>query len=301
VKNPHFHAAEQVKTERITFWVTENQHSELLRFRAGQLDITETIPDSQINWLRDNMSDALRIHPYYGTFFLGLNLNDQWLANRQLRQALSLAIDRQILTDKVLKSGQLPATQIVPPGSSAVSKAGFDLQAAKKRLLQSGFKTATHTLEILYNNSDNQKKVALAVAAMWRQNLGIKTRLKSVEWKVFVNARKGPNKQVFRSGWIADYRDPINFLNLFHSQSHFNFYGYQNDKYDALLQQLRQPKPNRAALLTQAESILQHDLPVIPLYHYVSRHLVQPHIQGYIDNDMDRHLSRYLYSTPAGE
>ena len=139
------------------------------------------------------------------------------------------------------------------------------------------------------------------MAAMWRQNLGIKTRLKSVEWKVFVNARKGPNKQVFRSGWIADYRDPINFLNLFHSQSHFNFYGYQNDKYDALLQQLRQPKPNRAALLTQAESILQHDLPVIPLYHYVSRHLVQPHIQGYIDNDMDRHLSRYLYSTPAGE
>jgi len=301
VKNPHFHAAEQVKTERITFWVTENQHSELLRFRAGQLDITETIPDSQINWLRDNMSDALRIHPYYGTFFLGLNLNDQWLANRQLRQALSLAIDRQILTDKVLKSGQLPATQIIPPDSSAVSKAGFDLQAAKKHLLQSGFKKATHTLEILYNNSDNQKKVALAVAAMWRQNLGIKTRLKSVEWKVFVNARKGPNKQVFRSGWIADFRDPINFLNLFHSQSHFNFYGYQSDNYDALLQQLRQPKPNRTALLTQAESILQHDLPVIPLYHYVSRHLVQPHIQGYIDNDMDRHLSRYLYSSPTGE
>ena len=305
VKNPHFHAAEQVRTDRVIFWVTENQHSELLRFRAGQLDITETIPDSQINWLRENLPNALRIHPYYGTFFLGLNLNDRWLANRQLRQALSLAIDRRILTDKVLKSGQLPATQIVPtnasPDENANSKAGLDLQAAKQLLVQSGFKTASQTLEILYNNSDNQKKVALAVAAMWRQNLGIKTRLRSVEWKVFVNTRTGPNKQVFRSGWIADYRDPINFLNLFHSESHFNFYGYQSNGYDALIEQLRGPNPNRDSLVAQAESMLQHDLPVIPLYHYVSRHLVQPHIQGYINNDMDRHLSRYLYSVPAGD
>lgn len=297
-KNTYFHAASEVKIDEINYWVTENQNSELLRFRAGALDITETIPDSQITWLKQNLSQELRIAPYYGTFFLGLNLNHKKLNDPFLRQSLSAAIDRTILVEKVLKSGQLPANGIVPiTAKESANQSGFNLTKAKQLLTKSSFNRQTDVLEILYNNSNNQKKVALAVAAMWRQNLGIKSKLKNQEWKVFVNSRKGDNKQVFRSGWIADYYHPLNFLELFYSQSHFNFYAFNNKAYDLLIDQLRisNSENEQTQLIHQAEQILAIELPVIPLYHYVSRHLVHTTISGFNNNPMDRHLSRYLH------
>ncbi|MCX7552420.1 peptide ABC transporter substrate-binding protein [Marinicella sp. S1101] len=293
-KNPHFHAADDVFTTTVNYWVTENQNSELLRFRAGELDITETIPDNKITWLREHLPDALRIAPYYGTFFLGLNLNDEHLSDPHLRVALSASIDRQILVDKVLKTGQMVAHRIIPTDQSLKGDVAYDLSRAKAALAQSHFKPKTDRLEILYNSSNNQKKVALAVAAMWRQNLGIRSQLKNQEWKVFVNTRKTENKQVFRSGWIADYYDPLNFLELFHSQSNFNFYAFNNKQYDAIIEALRRNNTNKTELINRAEEIIQQEIPVIPLYHYVSRHLVNPQMSGFVDNRMDRHLSRYL-------
>lgn len=293
-KNPYFHSVSDVDIDEVIYWVTENQNSELLRFRAGELDLTETIPDHQIDWLEQNLTEELTISPYYGTFFLGLNLNDKNLSNLPLRKALNHAIDRQILVDKVLKSGQKMAKQIIPVETDHEQDPLFDLDLARHLLRQSDFKPETDRLEILYNNSDNQKKVALAVAAMWRQNLGIKTRLKNQEWKMFVVTRKGTNKQVFRSGWIADYFDPLNFLNLFQTHSHFNFYGYSNPQYDELIKQLNMSRSSEDMLLKKAENILARDLPVIPLYHYVSRHLVSQNLDGFQSNLMDKHLSRYL-------
>ena len=296
-KNLHFHAADEVHIDQVNYWVTENQNSELLRFRAGELDITETIPDSQIKWLQNNLSNELRISPYYGTFFLGLNLNNKHLKDTNLRQSLNAAIDRNILVEKVLKTGQMAATHIIPPEDEFInSTSGFDLLEAKRLLNKSNFNPQSDKLEILYNNSNNQKKVALAVAAMWRQNLGVKTTLKNQEWKVFVNSRRGENKQVFRSGWIADYHDPLNFLELFHSESHFNFYAFNHNGYDQLIELLRitQQANKQALLIQQAENILAAQLPVIPLYFYVSRHLVKTNVSGFENNVMDRHLSRYL-------
>ncbi|WP_162846720.1 peptide ABC transporter substrate-binding protein [Marinicella litoralis] len=296
LKNKHYHQADKVQLKEVVYWVTENQNSELLRFRANELDLTETIPDHQIDWLKKNHPNELKIAPYYGTFFLGLNLNDSLLNNPKLRQALSASIDRDILVNKVLKSGQQAAYAIIPPVEPTPKDPLINIPKAKQLLADSGFNKETDHLEILYNNSDNQKKVALAVAAMWRQNLGIKSRLRNQEWKIFVNTRKSPNKQVFRSGWIADYFSPINFLELFHSNSHFNFYGMKQQKYDDLIDAMNTTTdPSLLNKLTiQAEQILSDELPVIPLYHYVSRHLVAKHIKGYHDNLMDKHLSRYI-------
>lgn len=295
-KNPYFHHADEVSFKQIVYWVTENQNSELLRFRAKELDFTETIPDHQINWLLENHPKELKIAPYYGTFFLGVNLNDKRLKNNNLRQALSAAIDRNILVEKVLKSGQQPAYSIIPPKQVQAKDPIYNLSDAKRWLAASGFQKGTDRLEILYNNSDNQKKVALAVAAMWRQNLGVKSQLRNQEWKVFVNTRKGQNKQIFRSGWIADYFSPINFLELFHSQSHFNFYAMNHQPYDDLVNKMNTTSDAQSLeqLVFDAEQILAKELPVIPLYHYVSRHLVNLDINGYYDNLMDKHLSRYL-------
>ncbi len=307
-KNPHFHDADSVAFARVIYRVTEDPASELKRFRAGELDITETIPDNQIDWIRQHLPQNLRIFPYLGTFFLGLNTDHAPLDNAALREALFWAIDRDILTRKVLKSGQQPAYQLIPPpmgagaGSPPDSRPPFvdwsaQLAYARKQLAESGFKPQTaEPLEILYNSSANQRKVALAVAAMWRQNLGIRSRLRNVEWKVFVHERKKPERQVFRSGWIADVNDPLDFLRLFSSDSPNNYYHYRNPRFDALLGQIRLCQgEQRQQLIGQAERLLLADVPVIPLYFYVSRHLLSDRIGGYVDNVADRHLSRYLH------
>ncbi len=293
-KNLYYHSAASTQINTVKYVVTENQNSELLKFRAGELDITETIPDSQLDWLRENYPKALRIAPYNGSFFLGLNLANKHLKDIQLRKALNAAIDRGILVNKVLKSGQKPAAGLIPMSSNRANN--FDLTKAKYHLSQSNFNPQSDRLELLYNNSNNQKKTALAVAAMWRQFLGIKTQLKNQEWKVFIKTRQGPNKQLFRGGWIADYNDPMNYLQLFESDSRFNYYSFNNPDYDQLLQQIRRTANanKRQNLVKQADSILQSELPLIPLYFYVSRHLVNPELQGYADNLADKHLSRYL-------
>ncbi len=303
-KNRYYKDISHVYFDRVNYWVTENQSSELKRFRAGELDITESIPDSQIHWIQQNLANQLHVFPYLGSFFLGLNLSDMYLKNTQLRQALSMAINRDILTQKVLKTGQQPAYHIVPRDLiSGDEKIEINQQQrnirAKELLKQSGVNVSELTIEILYNNSENQKKVALAIAAMWRQTLGIRTQLLNQEWKVFVNSRKSNKRQAFRSGWIADYADALSFLELFASDSRFNFYHYHNQNYDDLLVKISAATQafEKNNLIRQAEYKLLHDLPVIPLYYYVSRHLVNSQMMGFVDNVADRHLSKYLYRT----
>ena len=300
-KNTHFHAVDSVFFQQVVYWVTEEQSSELKRFRAGELDITETIPDNHIDWLRTNMQDELHIRPYHGVFFLGLNNQHPPLDNVLFRQALSAAIDRNILVEKVLKSGQIPALNLIPPNMydqqlSWQRNMNANPEKARALLQQSGVDVFDLELELLYNNSENQRKVALAVAAMWRQNLGIRARLRNQEWKVFVSARRSPERQVFRSGWIADYSDPLTFLELLQSDGLFNFYRYQDSAYDQWIDQARfmQNPVKRGELMDLAEKKLFQEMPIIPLYFYVSRHLVANDISGYVDNSSDRHLSRYL-------
>lgn len=301
-KNPYYYANNLVYFDQVNYWVTENQSSELKRFRAGELDITESIPDNQMGWIKQNLTNQLHVFPYLGSFFLGINTSDKYLKNRALRQALSLAINRDILTQKVLKSGQQPAYHIIPLELTSAGKEPRMNQQqrnnqAKTFFKQTGLNAEDLTIEILYNNSENQKKVALAIAAMWRQTLGIRAKLLNQEWKVFVNARKSSKRQTFRSGWIADYADALSFLELFVSNSRFNFYHYRSSDYDDLIEKVSSSidESTKNDLIQQAEYKLLHDIPVIPLYYYVSRHLVSSRIMGFVDNVADRHLSKYLY------
>ena len=131
---------------------------------------------------------------------------------------------------------------------------------------------------------------------MWKQVLGVLTQLVNEEWKVFVNNRQlGVVTEVFRGGWIADYADPASFLELFLGGSSLNSTFYDNRDFDLLLQTAQRSRGKaRMDLLQQAELILLEDMPVIPLYYYVSRHLVSRKVTGFADNVRDIHLSRYL-------
>jgi oligopeptide transport system substrate-binding protein len=131
---------------------------------------------------------------------------------------------------------------------------------------------------------------------MWKQHLGISTTLVNEEWKVFVtNRRHGRITEIVRGGWIADWADPGNFLANFHSGSRLNYAFLRDDRFDRLLQRAeRADGRERTRLLWQAEERLLERNAIVPLYYYVSRHLVAPEISGYEDNPMDIHLSRWL-------
>ena len=306
-RNPEYYAVDSVALETVEYYPIEDPASELSRYRAGELDISETIPAGRFNWLRQNLGSDLRIHPYLGSFWLGLNLRHAALGqSADLRRALALAIDRETLVRVVLGAGEMPAWSVVPPGVGAYEPAlmketGWTQQQREAEAIrlfkQSGFGGREPLmLELRYNTSGVHRRVAVAVSAMWKQVLGVLTELINEEWKVFVNNRRmGVVTEVFRGGWIADYADPSSFLDLFISGNALNSTFYANPSFDELMKSASLIGGEaRMESLGQAESILMQDMPVIPLYYYVSRHLVNPRVGGFSDNVRDIHLSRYL-------
>jgi oligopeptide transport system substrate-binding protein len=305
VRNPHFHAAASVRLDVVELFPIEDPPAELSRYRAGELHITETIPPGRYEWLHENLAEDLRISPYLGSFWLGLNQGRKpFRNNRDLRQALALAIDRETLVRVVLGAGEQPAWSIVPPGIGAGDVIGAPLETQQEReqeahrlFARSGYDRRNPLrIELRYNSSSQHRRMAVAVAAMWKQALGVSTVLINEEWKVFVNNRsQGVLTEVFRGGWIADYADPASFLDLFRTGDAMNWGRYTSAEYDRLLDQATFLNGNaRMSALRDAETALMRDMPVIPLYYYVSRHLVKPGVKGFKDNVRDIHLSRYL-------
>lgn len=304
VRNRRFRAADQVAIDGVVWHVTEDPSAELSRFRAGELHITETVPPGRHDWLVEQFAEAYRVAPYLGSFYLAYNLSSAPLGDEpRLREALSLAIDREILTERVLGSGELPALRLVPPGLDgwavppSAAETGFDIDRAQRLLRQAGYgRKRPLDVELRFNSSLSHRRMAAAVAAMWKQHLGVRTRLVNEEWKVFVtNRRHGRITEIVRGGWIADWADPGNFLDNFHSQSALNYAFFDDPDYDRLLDDASERTgAERLELLARAEQRLLDRHAIIPLYYYVSRHLVDPAVSGYKDNPMDIHLSRWL-------
>lgn len=307
-RNPHYHAAAHVPIPAVRFHVTEDPSSEMKRYLAGDLDLTESVPAGNLQRLTTRFGDELVVAPMLGTFWFGLNLRRPPFRDApELREALSLAIDREILVRHVTGFGEAPAFAIVPPGTDGHRDAtpaharwtqGQREARARELYARAGY-TRERPLEteIRYNTSPQHRRLALAVAAMWREVLGVRTRLVNEEWKVFVvNRRAGRLTQVFRGTWIADYNDPMSFLETFRDGSPLNATGFDDPAFDALLDRAaRETDPaRRADLLFEAESRLVAAHAVIPIYFYTAKQLVRPRIEGFQPNPMDRHPTRFL-------
>jgi oligopeptide transport system substrate-binding protein len=351
-RNPRFHAAASVRIPRVRFHVTEDAAAELQRFAAGDLHITETLPPQPLSKLRERFGAQIRISPYIGAFWLGMNTTrapfgggrsdacptsassakdvafakDRAVAKatsapasmrsttvdcgshaRLLREALSLAVDRDRLTRSVTGFGETPAYGIVPPGlpgytPAVLHWADWDQarrEARAKALYRAAGYSETNplTIELRYNTSTPHRRLTLAVAAMWRDTLGVRVRLRNEEWKVFVqNRRQRAITQVFRGGWIGDVADPRNFLAAFAADGALNWPGYDDARYRALFAKADAARSEAArnAWLRAAETRLLHDHALIPLYFYTSKHLVAPQVRGFEANPLDRHPSRWL-------
>ena len=292
----------------VVYQVTEDAASELQRFQAGGLDITETVPPQPLPQLRQRFGTQLRISPYLGSMWLGLNLTRPPLRdNLPLREALSLAIDRDKLTRFITGLGETPAYGVVPPGISDYQPAALPwaraTQAQRERLARLRYRAAGYSdarplqIELRYNTSTPHRRMNLAIAAMWREVLGAHVTLRNEEWKVFVGSRKQRViTQAFRGGWIADVDDPRNFLANFESASVTNWSGLADPGFDALLRAADQAPSLafRARRLQQAERLLLSRHAVLPIYYYASHHLVRPQVMGFEANALDHHPSRFL-------
>jgi oligopeptide transport system substrate-binding protein len=231
-----------------------------------------------------------------------------------LRRALALALDRDILTRHVTGFGELPAYGVVPPGiagyrPAATTWSTWDaprrLAAARMWLTAAGVTTTDPLdIELRYNTSTPHRRLALAVAAMWRDAFGdrVRVRLRNEEWKVFVGNRKQRViTQVFRGGWIADVPDARNFLVAFGADGPLNWTGFDDPGFRMRLARAdaaRTPAARNAWLHAAETRLLQADA-VIPLYFYASKHLVDPRVRGFEANALDRHASRWMRLEPA--
>lgn len=308
VKSDAYWNKDQVKLDKVIFYPIEDQNSELKRYRAGELDMTHEIPNDQIQWIRDNLGDELKIGSYLGTYYYGFNTTKPpFKDNPKLREALSLAIDRDIIVQKVTGVGEKATHTLVPDGVNGYTRYTPESstwsqkernEKAKALYAEAGYsKDNPLKVELLYNTSENHKKIAIAVAAMWKQVLGVEASLTNKEWKVFLQERKEKQvTQIFRAGWIGDYNDPYSFLELFGSASNLNDVGFADQEYDNLLAQTanEQDAAKRFAIMQEAEKRFIDSYALAPIYNYVTKRLVKPHVKGYTSNVMDHVRSQYI-------
>jgi len=307
-RNDHYWNNAATSIDVVRHHVTPEPSSELFRYRAGEIDISSTVPAEAFAQLRAERPNELRVSPFLSIYYYGLNLNHAELGSKlKLRQALSMAIDREALTEKVIGRGEQPAYSWVPPGVDNyeprqlfyAEMSAEDRQATAKRLYaEAGYSDAMPLqIELRYNTSETHQRIALAVQSMWRDVLGFEVTLINEEFRVLVaNMRAMEITQIFRSSWNGDYNDAYSFLSIFESDNPSNMFGYRSEEYDSLLQRAStQSDPERRQLyLEEAERVLLADHPVIPLYYYVSKHLVRPGISGWQDNVLDYHYSQHL-------
>jgi oligopeptide transport system substrate-binding protein len=306
-KNPNYYNADKVKIDKVIYYPTEDLGEEFKRFRAGELDVTYDTPSDQMKYVMKNMKDQFQNSPYLGTYYYVINLTKEPLGKQHdLREALALAIDRDALVNKITQAGELPAYAWVPPGLHGyeLQKTDFkdmDQKARKAKALallaKNGYTPLNPlSVEILYNTSENHKKIAVAIQSMWKA-IGVKATITNQEWKVYLGTRHDKQFQVARAAWIGDYEDPTTFLTLFLSDAgDQNDAGYNNPEYDKLVKgSATETDPaKRMKMLEQAEQIFLKDLPIIPIYHYTTKHMVSPKLQGWEFNVLDFHLTRDL-------
>ena len=301
-KSSTYWDASQVRLNAIHFHAIESVETEERAFRAGQLHLTETVPPGKIDNYRKSSPELLRIDPLLGTYFFRLNLNRPPLTDPRIRRALSLAIDRTAIVEKILRGGQLPATRLVPPALLASPLDTLPAPApgvAAALLAEAGYPggRGLPPLELLFNTSEIHRTVAEAVQEMWRHELGLEVRLTNQELKSTLSARRAGDFQILRSVWTADYSDPTSFLSIFTATSGNNYTGWGDSAYDAALFSAARASDatTRNTLFNQAERILLEAAPIIPIFHYTHVFLLQPSVRGWNSTVLDHHPYKHVW------
>ncbi len=289
-KNPFYRKIDTVKLNKIHF-LPINIDSEERAFRADQLHMTSTVPIHRLDWYRAQSSESLRIYDALGVYYYILNTTKPPLDDPRVRKALAYSIDREALTEHVLRAGQQPAYHFTPPntgGYTARVRLPYDPERARELLAEAGYPEGKGfpEFELLFNTSESHHTIAVAIQQMWKKELGIDVQLHNQEWKVYLSTREAMGFDIVRAAWFGDYNDPYTFLSLGEGDNGNNHSGWVHPEYDKLLKQSTiTAKPDaRRNIFHQAEEILIEEMPIIPIYFYVSSKLVDETVREWYPN-----------------
>ncbi len=297
--NPHYWDADRVALRSLEFRTVESQFTALNLFLTGEVELVPEVPNLAVPALlereagRPGLRPEFHPSPFLATYFYRFQVTAPPLDDPRLRRALVLATDREAIA-ATLGGGQPPAASFVPPWipgyPPAAASAGYDPERARALLADAGYPggEGLPVLELLFNSAEVHRDVAEALQAQWREQLGVRTRLLNQEWKVFLDAQRSLDYQLSRSSWIADYRDPATFLEIFRAGSPNNRTGWQDPTYESLLDAAREclDPAERTRLFQAAERLLLEQAPVLPLFFYTNQELVSGRLRGFHRNPL---------------
>ena len=296
--------------DTLTFMLMDDANAMLSAFNSGELDFTEDVPVDEIPTLLND--GKLNIVPYIGTYYVCYNVTAAPFDDWRVRKAFTLAIDSQYIVDNVTQTGQVPATGFVPSGVGDVTgdpdfrAVGGDYwtapttseqyekncEEARQLLADAGYPNGEGfpTVTYLYNTSDNHKAIGEALQSQWQTALGVTVKLENQDWSVFLETRKQGQYQIARNGWIADYNDPISFLDMWLTGGGNNDAQYSSADYDAAIAEAKASSDAQVRMdaMHRAEDIIiGQDWALGPIYFYTQKYMLNSDING-------------MYYTPLG-
>lgn len=293
---------------KVTYLPLENYVAEMNRFLAGEIDMTYELPNEHFKRLQKEHADSLAIKGDLCTYYYSLNTLKPPFDDVRVRKAVSYAIDRNVITKFLLGKGEKPAYGLTPeivanfdpelPEYAKLTQKERDAKA-KALLEEAGYsKSNPLKFSLLYNTSENHKKLAVAIGSMWKKTLGIEVTLENQEWKTYLETKNQGNFQVARASWCGDYNEASTFTSLMEGQNTTGGIHYKSDAYDKLTKQAIEStsETERQQLYYDQEKLLAEDMPIIPVYQYVKARLLNPHVGGYAKNNAeDKIYSKDLY------
>ncbi|NBB55797.1 oligopeptide ABC transporter substrate-binding protein OppA [Pantoea vagans] len=308
IRNPDYWDDAHSVLTKVTFVPINEESSATKRYRANDVDITESFPKNMYAMLKKTLPGEVYTPDQLGTYYYAFNTQKGPTADVRVRKALSWSIDRKVMAEKVLGTGEKPAWHFTPDVTAGFKPLPTFMQQhdqntlnaqAKALLAAAGYGPAKPLkLKLLYNTSESHQKIAIAVASMWKKNLGVDVTLENQEWKTYIDSRNSGNFDVIRASWVGDYNEPSTFLNLLTSGNSSNISRFSNADYDAAIAKASKETNDQArnSDYNRAEQILAEQTPIAPIYQYTNGRLIKPWVKGYpITNPEDVAYSRELW------
>ncbi len=309
VRNPYYWNNAKTVIEQVTVLPINNQSAEYQRYRANAMDVTTDggVPSEQVAQIRKEVPNELTLWPQLGTYYYTYNIKVKPFDDVRVRRALSLAINRDVITKQILSTGEVSAYSMTPAIADGYQAVRHDWEAlsqaqreaeAKKLLTEAGYGPGKPLkFQLLYNTNEQHKKIALAVVSMWKRIGPVEVELVNQEWKTFLDTRNRGDFEVTRGAWIADYNEASSMIDLYHSKHGSNDGKYSNPAYDEVIDKAKVTldPAERLKLYQEAERILAQDFPALFLYHYSNRRMIKPWVKGYGRNPQGRIQARDLY------
>jgi oligopeptide transport system substrate-binding protein len=309
IKNPRFYDAAHVKVTKVIFYPTSDYNAALQRLRAGELDTQDALPGKKILWLRANMPELMHPVPQLTIEFLVSNQGRKPFNDVRVREALNMTIDREAITSKITRGGEIPAYNLIPPGIAGYSGGQYfafkslshlqRIALAQKLMREAGY-GPNHRLKTTYmiRSASNASSDLLGAALqqMWGA-IYVDIRFVPVDVAIFYDRVEQHDFDIADAGWSADFSDASNFLDLLRSTNGNNYGQYKNPAYDAMLDAAQQDTNGvtRGQKLASAEAVALRDQAWMPLYFWVSRDLVRPYVKGWVPNPVDFHRTRWVW------